>query len=178
LALSVVTTGALTALFAQSQGTSDSVQLVAGTASASLTPGAAPAVVPAASSAVTTPVVAPAAAPVTAAPVTAAPAQQQAGIADGTYQGSPSQNRFGVVQVQAVYSGGQLADVQILQYPAGDRRSLSISQYALPRLIDQALSAQGTNISGISGATYTSRSYARSLQSAIDAAKAASGISG
>ena len=81
LALSVVTTGALTALFAQSQGTSDSVQLVAGTASASLTPGAAPAVVPAASSAVTTPVVAPAAAPVTAAPVTAAPAQQQIGRA-------------------------------------------------------------------------------------------------
>ena len=83
-----------------------------------------------------------------------------------------------MVQVQAVYSGGQLTDVQILQYPAGDRRSLRISQYALPRLIDQALSAQGTNISGISGATYTSRSYARSLQSAIDAAKAASGISG
>ena len=179
LALSVVTTGALTALFAQTDGTSDSVQLVAGTASATLTPATVPVVAPASNSVVTTPVVAPVSAvPVTAAPVTAAPAPQPAGIADGTYQGSPSQNRFGVVQVQAVYSGGQLTDVQILQYPAGDRRSLRISQYSLPRLIDQALSAQGTNISGISGATYTSRSYARSLQSAIDAAKAASGISG
>ncbi|MEY4339884.1 MAG: hypothetical protein RLZ14_1734 [Actinomycetota bacterium] len=177
LALSVVTTGALTALFARSETTSDSVQLVAGTASATLTPATAPAVAPATAPVVTTPVVAPVtAAPVTAAPVTAAPAP--AGIADGTYQGSPSQNRFGVVQVQAVYSGGQLADVQVLQYPSGDRRSLRISQYSLPRLIDQALSAQGTNISGISGATYTSRSYVKSLQSAIDAAKAASGISG
>jgi uncharacterized protein with FMN-binding domain len=80
--------------------------------------------------------------------------------------------------VQAVYSGGQLADVQVLQYPNGDRRSLRISQYSLPRLVDQALSAQGTAISGISGATYTSRSYVASLQSAIDAAKAASGVTG
>lgn len=180
LALSVVTTGALAALFANSETPADSVQLTAGTASASAT--LTPATAPASNSVVTTPVVVPVtaapqqAAPVTAAPQTAAP--QQAGIADGTYQGAASQNRFGVVQVQAVFSGGQLADVQILQYPAGDRRSLRISQYALPRLIDQALSAQGTNISGISGATYTSRSYARSLQSAIDAAKAASGVSG
>ncbi len=195
LALSVVTTGALAALFANSETPADSVQLTAGTASASAT--LTPATAPASNSVVTTPVVVPVtaapqqAAPVTAAPQTAAPQQaapvtaapqtaapQQAGIADGTYQGAASQNRFGVVQVQAVFSGGQLADVQILQYPAGDRRSLRISQYALPRLIDQALSAQGTNISGISGATYTSRSYARSLQSAIDAAKAASGVSG
>lgn len=183
LALSVVTTGALSALFANSQTPADSVQLTGGTALATLTPATAPVGNPV----VTTPVVVPVSAaaqtatPQTAAPQTAAPQQpapQQAGIADGTYQGAPSQNRFGVVQVQAVYSGGQLADVQILQYPAGDRRSLRISQYALPRLIDQALSAQGTGISGISGATYTSRSYARSLQSAIDAAKAASGISG
>lgn len=178
LALSVVTTGALSALFANSQTPADSVQLTGGTALATLTPATAPVGNPV----VTTPVVVPvSAAAQTAAPQTAAPQQpapQQAGIADGTYQGAPSQNRFGVVQVQAVYSGGQLADVQILQYPAGDRRSLRISQYALPRLIDQALSAQGTGISGISGATYTSRSYARSLQSAIDAAKAASGISG
>jgi len=178
LALSVVTTGALTAMFARSETTSDSVQLVAGTASATLTPATAPVVAPvtAAAPVVTTPVVVPVTAAVTAAPVTAAPAP--AGVADGTYQGSPSQNRFGVVQVQAVYSGGELADVQVLQYPSGDRRSLRISQYSLPRLIDQALSAQGTNISGISGATYTSRSYVKSLQSAIDAAKAASGISG
>ena len=40
------------------------------------------------------------------------------------------------------------------------------------------MAAQGTNIDGVSGATYTTRSYVKSLQSAIDAAKQASGITG
>jgi len=114
--------------------------------------------------------VAPTVAP-TAAPVSG-------GIVDGTYAGGVSQNRFGVVQVQVIYSGGQISDVQILQYPDGDRRSLRISQAALPMLIDEALSAQSSQVDTIGGATYTSRSYRDSLQSAIDAAKAASGITG
>ena len=75
-----------------------------------------------------------------------------------------------------MYSGGQLVDVQILQYPDGDRRSLSISQRVLPRLITQAISVQSAGVDNVSGATYTSRSYVQSLQSAIDAAKSASGI--
>lgn len=183
LALSVVTTGALAALFSQRDPASDSVVLTSGTL-APLQPGAVattPVVAPAPATAVTTPIVTTAVVPVTQTPVTEAPATQAptvASVADGTYLGQPSKNRWGTVQVQAVYSGGQLADVQVLRYPDGDRRSLRISQYSLPRLVDQALTAQGTAISGISGATYTSRSYVASLQSAIDAAKAASGVTG
>ena len=63
-----------------------------------------------------------------------------------------------------------------LQYPNGDNKSVSINQRALPKLITEAVSAQSASVSSISGATYTSRSYIKSLQSAIDAAKAASGI--
>lgn len=183
LAVSVVSTGAMAALFSQQDTSSDSVVLTSGTLAPVLAPSTASVV--STPTAVTTPIITtvqPAATtPATAAPVTAAPVTQapaQGGIVDGTYLGQGSRNRWGTVQVQAVYSGGQLVDVQVLQYPDGDRRSLRISQYSLPRLVDQALSAQGSAISGISGATYTSRSYVASLQSAIDAAKAASGVSG
>jgi uncharacterized protein with FMN-binding domain len=113
----------------------------------------------------------------TAAPA-AAPAAPAGTVKDGTYVGQTQYNRFGPVQVQAVYAGGQLTDVQILQYEDGDNRSIRINQIALPRLIQQSVAAQGVNIDGVSGATYTTRSYVKSLQSAIDAAKQASGIAG
>ena len=97
---------------------------------------------------------------------------------DGTYVGATDSNRWGNVQVQVVYSGGVLTDVQILQYPDGDRKSVAINQRALPTLISEAISLQSADVSSISGATYTYNSYRISLQSAIDAAMAASGISG
>ena len=96
------------------------------------------------------------------------------GIADGTYVGAASSNRWGTVQVQAVYSGGVLVDVQILSYPDGERKSVSINESALPQLIEWSLTAQSADVDTVSGATYTSDSYRESLQSAIDAAAAAS----
>jgi len=116
------------------------------------------------------------AAATTAAPVTTVAAP--AGVADGTYVGEGSRNRWGTVQVQVVYAGGQINDVQILQYPNGDNRSIRINQYALPILINESIQAQSANINGIGGATYTSNSYFQSLQSAIDTAKAQSGVAG
>jgi uncharacterized protein with FMN-binding domain len=99
-------------------------------------------------------------------------------VLDGTYVGAGDTNRWGTVQVQVVYSGGQVTDVQILQYPDGERKSVRINEAALPRLISEALTSQSANVNTVSGATYTSKSYRISLQSAIDAANAASGISG
>ncbi|MEV5775163.1 FMN-binding protein [Streptomyces antimycoticus] len=40
----------------------------------------------------------------------------------------------------------------------------------MPRLTREALSAQSTHIDAVSGATYTSEGYTRSLQSALDRA--------
>jgi uncharacterized protein with FMN-binding domain len=45
--------------------------------------------------------------------------------------------------------------------------SAYISQQAAPLLQQEALQAQSANIQIISGATYTSESYAQSLQSAL-----------
>jgi uncharacterized protein with FMN-binding domain len=181
LLLSAVATGGLAGMFAHNNAQSDSIILTQGTlgtvATAATTPATAATVATiatAGTTAATTAATAATTATTAAAATTTAAAATQ--IADGTYVGASSSNRFGNVQVQVVYSGGQLVDVQILQYPNGDNRSVSINQYALPKLISEAVAAQSANVSSISGATYTSHSYIKSLQSAIDAAKTASGI--
>ncbi|MHA6764107.1 FMN-binding protein [Streptacidiphilus sp. PAMC 29251] len=77
--------------------------------------------------------------------------------------------RYGPVQVQAVLTGGKLTEVVVLQETDGGR-SRAIDSYALPVLRTEALAAQGANIDVVSGATYTSIGYARSLQAALDKA--------
>jgi uncharacterized protein with FMN-binding domain len=176
LALSVVTTAGLAAMFANNESNTDSVILTGDMAAApDTTVAATTATVVAAGDTATTIAAAGDTSTTAAATTTVAPSST---ILDGTYVGTASQNRWGTVQVQAVYSGGQLVDVQILSYPDGDNKSVRINQRALPTLISEAISSQSADIDGVSGATYTYRSYVASLQSAIDAAKAASGITG
>ena len=83
--------------------------------------------------------------------------------------GSTVSTRFGPVQVKIVISGGSITDVVALQLPSGGR-SGQISNIVEPMLHDQALTAQSAAIDGVSGATYTSRAYAQSLQAALDQA--------
>jgi uncharacterized protein with FMN-binding domain len=77
---------------------------------------------------------------------------------------------YGPVQVTAVVSGGTLVDVIAVQLPTGDPHSAAVSSYAEPLLREMALAAQSANIDVVSGATFTSRAYAQSLQAALDAA--------
>ncbi|MEQ1702116.1 MAG: FMN-binding protein, partial [Ilumatobacteraceae bacterium] len=158
-------------------GSTDSVQLTSGTSGDPLLVAPATSTVAPATTAATT---ADATASTTASTVaeTVATTAAPAGVTDGTYVGASDSNRWGTVQVQVVYSGGQLVDVQILQYPNGDNKSVRINQRALPTLISEAISVQSGDVNTVSGATYTSDSYRISLQSAIDAAKSASGITG
>jgi len=58
----------------------------------------------------------------------------------------------------------------MVNYPSGSRQDLQINQRALPILMSETTQAQSAQISMISGATYTSRGYIASLQSAIDQA--------
>lgn len=86
-----------------------------------------------------------------------------------TYAGADVQIPFGDVQVQIVVTDGKISDVKALALPTGGH-SGRISGFVEPILRSQALQAQSASIDGISGATFTSRAYARSLQSALDAA--------
>jgi len=88
-----------------------------------------------------------------------------------TATGSAIRTAYGPVQVRVTMRGDQLVDVQALQLPSDRSRSARISQEAGPILRTEALRAQSANIDIVSGASYTSEGYARSLQSAIDAAR-------
>ena len=64
-------------------------------------------------------------------------------------------------------SDGKVTDVTALAVPQNDPRSSQISSYAVPQLVSQAIEAQSSSISGISGATFTSNGFAQSLASAL-----------
>ncbi|HEV3461959.1 MAG TPA: FMN-binding protein [Candidatus Dormibacteraeota bacterium] len=91
---------------------------------------------------------------------------------DGQYTGQDFPNQFGDTQVKITIAGGRITDVQAVQLPFDRPRSAEISQYASPRLHDEVLQAQSAQIDSLSGATYTSDSYAQSVQSALDQAHA------
>lgn len=91
------------------------------------------------------------------------------GLIDGTFVGSAEPTKWGDFQVQATISGGQLVSVDVLEAPT-DRKSVGINSRAVPVLVDQALSLQDANVDNVSGATWTSRAYKGSLQSALDQA--------
>lgn len=90
---------------------------------------------------------------------------------NGTYTGSAADAYFGTVQVQAVVSGGRLADVNILQYPSDRGTSRYISSMSLPTLKSEAIRSQSANVDAVSGATQTSDAFTQSLGDAL--AKAA-----
>ena len=137
--------------------------------------------------------VAPSAAPVDAAPVDAAPTKAAAAPTKGasaptkatskpaagqtvpaatsgvtgTFDGNTASTRWGPVQVRIVVKDGKIVAASALQSPDGDSRSRSISQQAIPYLVQETLAAQSDQISGVGGASYTSNGWFTSLQSAL-----------
>jgi uncharacterized protein with FMN-binding domain len=101
--------------------------------------------------------------PTTTPPATAAPVSR-------TFVGPVESNRYGDVQVEVVVKGAQLVDVESLELPSDRSRSREINSVAGPDLRQEALQAGSANIDVVSGATYTSESYAQSLQAALDQA--------
>lgn len=93
------------------------------------------------------------------------------GLKDGTFTGDAASTRYGPVQVQVTVSGGSIASVDVVEYPNENPRDRQINQQAVPMLVSETTSAQSAQIDMISGATYTSRGYQQSLQSALDQAK-------
>ncbi|GGS72749.1 MULTISPECIES: FMN-binding protein [Streptomyces] len=102
----------------------------------------------------------------------AASGSSSPGTASGsrTVTGDTVQTRWGPVQVRVTLRDGRLTDVTAVAYPQDNPRDQEINSYALPRLRSEALQAQSAEIDSVSGATYTSDGYRRSLQSALDSA--------
>ncbi|MET8096100.1 FMN-binding protein [Streptomyces sp. NPDC005236] len=87
-----------------------------------------------------------------------------------TVTGDTVQTRWGPVQVRITLKDGRITESAAVAYPSENPRDQEINSYAIPQLRREALAAQSARIDSVSGATYTSDGYKRSLQSALDSA--------
>jgi uncharacterized protein with FMN-binding domain len=82
--------------------------------------------------------------------------------------GGAANTVYGPVQIQLIVRDSKIIKVSILQQPHNTIHDIQIGQFAFPELISETLSAQSAKIDAVSGASYTSAGYIRSLQSALD----------
>lgn len=95
-----------------------------------------------------------------------------AGAAGGgqTVLGDAVNTQYGPVQVQLTLSDGKIVKAEAVQAPNSDARSQSITADAIPKLNQATLTTQNAQVDAVSGASYTSKGYQESLQSALDKA--------
>lgn len=90
-----------------------------------------------------------------------------AGYTNGTFVGRRESAYYGIVQVEAIIKGGNIVSIKMLSYPNDNGTSRYISSIAIPALEREAISAQGSHIRMISGASLTSEAFHLSLHSAL-----------
>ncbi|MGW7523293.1 FMN-binding protein [Streptomyces sp. NPDC054783] len=110
------------------------------------------------------------AAPTRTSRVPSAPKTTSAAPTTRTVTGATDQTKYGPVQVRITLTGSRITGATAVQSPDGTARSKDINSTAVPKLNQEALTAQSANIDTVSGATYTSEGYRQSLQSALDRA--------
>ena len=88
-----------------------------------------------------------------------------------TVTGAAASTIYGPVQVQIMVKGGKVTAAKAVEYPQDTPRDSQINAFAIPVLNREAASVGSATIDMVSGATYTSRGYITSLQSALDQAK-------
>jgi uncharacterized protein with FMN-binding domain len=86
----------------------------------------------------------------------------------GSFTGDAVNVGYGIVQVQITVSNGKITDAQAISAPSG--RNDRWTQMSVPVLRQKTLAAQGSNITGVSGASYTSYGWWKSLVSALSKA--------
>ena len=83
----------------------------------------------------------------------------------GTFTGDSVDVRYGFVQVKITVENGKITDAQAVTAPSG--RNDRWTQMSVPVLRQRTLAAQSANISGVSGASFTSYGWYTSLVSAL-----------
>jgi uncharacterized protein with FMN-binding domain len=84
---------------------------------------------------------------------------------NGTFTGDAVNVGYGIVQVKITVSNGKITDAQAVQAPSG--RNDRFTQMSVPLLRQKTLAAQSSQITGVSGASYTSYGWYKSLVSAL-----------
>jgi uncharacterized protein with FMN-binding domain len=84
--------------------------------------------------------------------------------------GTSVDTAYGPVQVQLRVRAGRILSATAIDYPQGSGRDRAINSFAIPKLQQETVAAQNARIDTVSGATFTSDGYRKSLQAALDAA--------
>ena len=83
--------------------------------------------------------------------------------------GASVQFGYGTLAVRVTVRGGRIANVTVTALQTLEPTSQMISEQAIPVLRSEVLAAQSANVHAVSGASYTSLAYVKSVQEALDA---------
>jgi len=86
----------------------------------------------------------------------------------GTALGRVENYGYGQFAVQVSVTNSHIVGLSVKSLQTLESYSQQLEQQVVPILKNEVLQAQGTRISAVSGATYTSEAYAYSVQSALD----------
>ena len=86
----------------------------------------------------------------------------------GTFIGAPYTMRYGTVQVKITINNGTITDAVAVTAPGGENQRYT--DRAIPAMRQKTLAAQSSNITSVSGASYTAYAWYISLQSALSKA--------
>jgi uncharacterized protein with FMN-binding domain len=103
--------------------------------------------------------------PATPTPVKTATTAPTVNSVNGTFTGPVVDVSYGNVQVQITVTNGKITDARALIAPTG--KNDKYTRMSLPALRQQTLAAQSTSIQGVSGASYTTYGWRKSLQGAM-----------
>jgi uncharacterized protein with FMN-binding domain len=92
------------------------------------------------------------------------------GLKNGVFKGSAAKNPYGTIQVSIKITNGKITAADATYPVTGD--SATINPPAIASLKEGTVKAQSADVDAVSGATFTSESYVKSLQAAIDQATA------
>jgi uncharacterized protein with FMN-binding domain len=116
------------------------------------------------------------AATATPAPSKSATTQKSAGATavSGQFTGDAIDVGYGIMQVKITVANGKITEADVVQAPSG--RNQRWTDFAIPNLRSQTLTAQSAAINGVSGASYTSYGWYKSLISALEKAGMNTGV--
>jgi uncharacterized protein with FMN-binding domain len=99
-------------------------------------------------------------------------ASSGAPTATRTVTGSAATTPYGPMQIKITLAGQRITKAAVVQQTNDGTESQQIDSFAIPKLTSETIAAQSARIDAVSGASYTSSGYIKSLQSALDQAKA------
>ncbi len=91
---------------------------------------------------------------------------------DGTFAGSIEDAHYGDLQVKVMIEGGTITAIRRMKYPRHTSASETINLRVFRTLFKQAIARQSVEVDIVSGATYTSDAFVKSMALALEKAKA------